>query len=334
MLGNIQKSKIAIFVVIGAIAAIALTVFVTKPLSHDTKSNTETNSQSSTYNAYHEHEKTSSQAQHTTQKYQENNLSIAHTCEQDCEDIILLLEIGEPLSAQNIAFIIKNASVVANALVDVPDAISNLLAALQDDESDKVNQHDAAYAIVEALSLEQKIEVASLIKDNIKPNDRVSALKLLQPGIKNNEQAVDLFVSILTDEYDTSVQIIAINMAHQVSGEHNQEKARQALNNIIQSTSSSYTSGEALLAKISISPSPSLVAQDINDFVSSSSPEHQKYGLQAIKTSMERYHAEFDAGNTWQESEAMQASIVAITQDEDISINLRNQAQDILEQFF
>ena len=333
MLSNIQKGKVATYIAIGTIVGIGLTTFITEPQSKNKNNNAETSRSTTALNTYHANDATlqKERLDRTQQKY---TPSITETCEQRCLDLIFKLETGEALSAENITFIIKNASVFANSLTSQPDAMANLLAALQGEETDKVNLHDAAYAIIEALSLEQKINVASLIATNTKPSDRVSALKLLQSGIKNDEQAVDVFLSILTDEYDTRVKVMAINMARQVSGEYNQEKTRQVLNNVIQSSSSSYTSGQALLAKISISPSSSFIAKDINDFVSNDSAEFKKYGLQAIETSMERYNAEFDAGHNWQERESIQTSIQAITRDEYASTDLRNQAQDILERFF
>ncbi len=333
MLSNIQKSKVVPYSAIGAIVGICLITFVTEPLSNNKNNNAEVRISTAVFNTYPAKD-TSLQTKRIDRTPQEPTISITKACEKRCLNLIFKLETGEKLSAQDIAFIIKNASVFANSLASEPDAMANLLTALQGEETNKVNQHDAAYAIVDALSLEQKVSVASLISTSIDPNDRVSALKLLQSGIKNDEQAVDVFLSILTDEYDTRVKVMAINMTRQISGEHNQEKTRQVLDNIIQSTYSSYTSGEALIAKILISPSSSFVAQDINDFVSNDSVELQEYGLQAIETSMERYNAEFDAGHNQQERESIQASVQAITRDEYVSTDIRNQAQDILERFF
>lgn len=255
-------------------------------------------------------------------------------CEHHCLTLLSKLTKGGNLSASDLSFIMKNSAVFANKLKDIPEAMAELLSALQDDEDSEINKHDAAYAIVEALSIEDKTQVASLISLSENSNDRLSALTLLREGIKFDNHAVDAFISILSAEQNPTVQIMAINMAKQVSGEQNQEKARNALDNIIQTHESDYSSGEALLAKISISPSPSLVAQDVYDLVSSFSTGLQLYGLQAFETSMERYNAEFDAGKGWQEHTLIKQSILAIAQDNSADTAHRNKAQEILERFF
>lgn len=255
-------------------------------------------------------------------------------CEEHCLALIYKLAEGDTLLADDLTFIIKNAITFANTLKNEPSIMAILLNALQDDENANINQHDAAYAVVEALSVQDKTEVAYLISSSNNADDRISALKLLQEGIKFDAQAVETFVSILTSEYDPAVQIMAINMTRQITGEHNQEQARDALDNIIQSNDSDYSSGEALLAKISISPSSSLVAQDVHSLMSSFSSELQLYGLQAFEKSMEYYNAEFDTGDGWAEYERIEQSIIAIAQNEHADTNHRNKAQNILEQFF
>lgn len=121
-------------------------------------------------------------------------------CEQHCLALISKFAIGDKLSAHNLIFIIDNAAIVADVLKNQPEAMARMLIALQDDESSKINVHDAAYAIIDALSVHEKTQIASLISLSKNSSDRISALKLLQEGIETNEQAMDTFVSILTNE--------------------------------------------------------------------------------------------------------------------------------------
>lgn len=260
--------------------------------------------------------------------------TVPQQCERDCLAIIAKLAENNELSTDDLAFIIENAATLANRLKTQPEVIAILLGALQDDEDTNINQHDAAYAVIEYLSIEDKTEIALQISSSIDTNDRISALKLLQEGVKYDSEAVETFLSILITEYDPAVQIMAINMTRQITGENNQEKARNALDAIIQSNSSDYSSGEAVLAKVYISSSPSTVSQDIVNLMSSTSTDLQLYGLQAFETSMEHYNKEFDAGNGWQEEERIKQSIQAISQDTFIDTKYRNKAQEMIEQFF
>lgn len=255
-------------------------------------------------------------------------------CDTRCVDLVSILSNGGDLSDADLTYIIENASIFADILKNEPEAISTILNGLQDDEDAKINQHDAAYAIIEALSIADKIDVASVMGLSFHAQDRISALKLLQQGIRSNKDAVDTFLSLLVSEYDPAAQIMAINMTTQIKDEENREKARNALDSIIQANDSDYSTGEALLAKVSISPAPSLVAQDVYKLLSSYSTELQSYGFKALEASMERYNAEFDAGNEWQEHQLIQESIQAIAQDSSIDTIHRNKAKVLLEQFF
>ena len=255
-------------------------------------------------------------------------------CDQNCISILDKLSSGEALTSQEISYILKTPRNFALALKDKPQDLARLIATLQDDETGEISEQHAAYAVLQSLSIDEKTETAISIVSAQSPEERMVGLKLLQDGIASHDDAVDAFASVIESETDPRVLAVAINMARTVTGERNAQLTRDALSSVIRSRQSAYASGEALLAKIALSPSPTIVRQDVYNLMSSHAADRQSYGIRAFEEAMDRYYVEFESTGGWREDPMLQELITSIARDTHADLENRNKAQEILDNYY
>ena len=255
-------------------------------------------------------------------------------CDQNFHDVFVKITSAHELTPSDVRRIIDNSHLYAKALKDNPESMARLLMGMQDDETSYPSEQDAAYALLEMLTSDEKIALAQEIFSTQYGESRISGLKILEESINVNEDAVDVLASVVETELDSRTLAVALNLAKQVTGELNREIVRDALTSVIDSNLSAYATGEALLTKIALSPSFDDISDDVYGLISTFDDDYREYGLTAIEASLDFYHEEFEANAGWRDETLMRDAIYRVAQDTSAELALRNRAQDILETYF
>lgn len=264
----------------------------------------------------------------------EQNLHL-HPCDEGCgEAIFSKLLSGEALTADDALTIHNNASEFAQLLKDKPEEMAALLATLQQDEDNGSGVQNAAYAVLSALSIEEKTQAGAILANSPTPSERRAGLTLLASGLDTNADAVSAFNNLIISETDPRILATAINMSAQLPANENLGGTLNALNSVIHNNRSDYLSGSALVAKATLAPSASMVHADVLDAINSLSEERQEFGLRAFETILELHHEEFEKGDSWQLDGQMRDAINAITHREDANPDLQEQALILSQRYF
>lgn len=255
-------------------------------------------------------------------------------CDQNFQIVFSKISQAETLTPEDVSLVLDNPRLYAVSLKNSPESMARLLMSIQQDEVTYLSEQDAAYAIIEVLNADEKIDIAEQIFSTQYDEYRISGLKLLESTLDSRKDAVHMLASVIETEIDTRVFAVALNMSQRVVGEENRQIVRDALTSVIESSFSAYISGEALMAKMELSSSFGEVSTEVYELITNYTTDYRDYGLQALEVSLDRYHEEFEVSGGWRKDNMMRAAVDNIAQDQSADTALRNRAQDILEDYF
>ena len=270
-----------------------------------------------------------------TQTQKNNETLNTLICDKNCQDDISKSLVTEGLlSPDMIARIRENPKAFAEKLSNTPEILSDLLLTLKADEEDDNGTQNAALAVLQALSDEDKLALAKTLTTLARDQDRIVGLELLELSLETQAGSVETLNGVLENEAHPSVLAKAINIASNLPKETEVQGTLHALTEIIHSSSSDHFSGTALLAKINIAPSPDSVYEDISASLASFSDDKTAFGLTALQTALQRDDSEFGSEGRWYDDLSLRKSVRAIAQNQDVNEDTRAQAQHLLNSYF
>ena len=269
------------------------------------------------------------------QNQDNNDQSYDFTCDKVCEnEIFQSLSGGGLLTADMIELIGKDPDVFAKALSNKPEILSLLFGTLKADEDEDNGTQNAAFAIYQALSDEDKFTIGQTLVSNERYQDRMVGLELLGSSLETQASSVQALNQILVVERNPRVLSRAINIASNLPESTDRKGTIDALTEIIHLSSSDHFSGTALLAKVNIAPRRENVYTDISASLASGSVDKNAFGLVALEKSLIRYEAEFQAAGAWYDDRDLRSNVRRIAQNENANLEARALANRLLNSYF
>ena len=277
------------------------------------------------------------QIQKTTRIEEGENADISSDliCDEFCQgEISKSLTADGLLTTDMIAFIGKNPASFAKQLSKNPEILSHLFSTLKADEEDDNGTQNAALAVFEALSDEDKYIIGRTLTSKENYQDRMVGLDLLEASLETQAGSVQTLNQLLLGERKPSVLSRAINIASTLPNTAEVDGTMQALTEIIRYNSNDHFSGAALLAKINIAPNSNDVYDDISASLASFSEDKNAAGVTALQLALQRYGPEFETAGGWYDDLSLHESVLVIAQSNNASVETRSQAYELLNFYF
>jgi len=260
-----------------------------------------------------------------------NPLETEAGCATDCQNRILkLLSKGANLTPVDAKIIVQNPEVFAPLLAAAPATLAKLLSELQQDEGEHDHAQFAAYAILEALSDDNRASTGQALIEHKNPAFRVIGIKLGKDSMTHDVHAARALNSLIKKDKNNRVLITALETLTQENklGPHASETV-VGLNHLISFHKSDHIRGRALVAKVTVMQSTPAAKADIHSALSSPSAELQKFGLEAFAVAQKRQNLQSNSENKWTRDKESIASLQALIQNTDLDSELRQLAGEL-----
>jgi len=199
-------------------------------------------------------------------------------CGRACKEQIIkkLSAKTQNLTDEDIRLIVDNAKEFAALLIQNPTDLAALLNTLENE--DNARTHPAAFAITDAMSQEDHIEVSTFLLRQPDTTARIVGLGLINNLEVQDETSISLFNNLISTEADAQVLVTAINTI--IADPKNGDSFAPALDTILSRQESDFVWGTALLTKVQLSPTDT--KSNVEQALANPSVKMRRYGMQAL----------------------------------------------------
>ena len=252
-------------------------------------------------------------------------------CAEACQNRILKkLASGADLTPTEADIIIQNADVFAQRLAAAPPSLARLLIHLQKDEGEQDHIQFAAYAILEALTEEDRAAAGQVLLGHKNPPFRVLGIELSQAGVTHDVNISRALGGLLEEEKSARVLITALGVLNKqkTPGPHVSETIT-GLNHLINFHKSDHIRGNALVAKARLAPSTKASKADIHRALASDSTDLLTFGLEAFSVARNRHGFQPNNARTWTNDEESIKLLQSIINNPNLDSDLRQLAGEL-----
>lgn len=264
--------------------------------------------------------------------------------QQHCIDLCKLyfdkLQFGFELTDEDILYIDKNIELFAAQLHKNPHLAASLIPQLFADENPQNQNHiKAVEAIIANLKDEQKVHIAQALVNTDPSSNMQVAMKLLSNSVINTEIGFEVFKQVLNNATDQRTLNRALNLIPRITEQSQKLALLDSLTKVMHDSNHTHTYGVSLMAKVAITTEPALVYSDVIEAIEHIDDDAKFYGLKAIETILEQETSannEFNDTKSaeWASNSDIQLALVHIVHDDTLPVNIRNKAQDLMEDYY
>ncbi|MBO1256281.1 hypothetical protein J3L16_11370 [Alteromonas sp. 5E99-2] len=264
------------------------------------------------------------------------NQTQKNNCIEACEDVLNALHLGTPLTSKQLEYIGNTPLIIIENLMHSPEKLAILISLgfENDDDIDNIQRSLVAEKIKINLSHEQQEYLANALFDSNNKHEKLVALELMTNIIKQDNADLASFTRILNEETDSEILIRAINLTQQAQGKNNKLNLMSGLTEIIHGDHSPHITGNALLAKAAIAPSPSHIYRDVLNAAYSYSDQSKEFGLTVIASVLEKDTTNEENRSGWESDSNLQQVIESIADNKDTDIKIRRIALNLMDNYY